>query len=185
MRVDSDWVTPLRISPQTCTGCFRSTFLFLLRIDGLDVVRRSADVQHDRLIVTLVSRFTLDLFISVWIVLGSRSSFWWGLCYSSLEETWTVFESSGEFRVDCAYLILHLQCGGGRFHGVQQIVGNGSGGSFLRSFGPAAGKFLGLALDLRSDRLYDLAPDIPDVMGLRALRLSAAILKVMSVPDSR
>ena len=47
------------------------------------------------------------------------------------------------------------------------------------------GTFLGLALDLRSDRLYDLAPDIPDVMGLRALRPSAAILKVMSVPDSR
>ena len=33
--------------------------------------------------------------------------------------------------------------------------------------------------------MYDLAPDIPDVMGLRALRPSAAIVKVMSVPDSR
>ena len=39
------------------------------------------------------------------------------------------------------------------------------------------GTFLGLALDLRSDRLYDLAPDIPDVMGLRALRPSAVIVK--------
>ena len=38
---------------------------------------------------------------------------------------------------------------------------------------------------MRSDRLYDLVPDIPDVMGLRALRPSAAIVKVMSVPDSR
>ena len=62
--------------------------------------------------------------------------------------TWTVFGSSGEFRVDCAYLILHLQCGGGKFHGVQQIVGNGSGGSFLRSFGPAAGNVFGPCIRL-------------------------------------
>ena len=47
------------------------------------------------------------------------------------------------------------------------------------------GKFLGLSLDLGSDRLYDLIDNIPDVMGLRALRPSAAICKVMSVPDSR
>ena len=50
---------------------------------------------------------------------------------------------------------------------------------------PLPGTFLGLALDLRSDKLYDLVDDIPDVMGLRALRPSAAIVKVMSVPDSR
>ena len=46
-------------------------------------------------------------------------------------------------------------------------------------------RFLGLALDLGSDRLYDLVDNIPDVIGLRALRPSAAICKVMSVPDSR
>ena len=40
-------------------------------------------------------------------------------------------------------------------------------------------------MDLASDQLYDLAPEIPDVMGLRALRASAAIVKVMSVPNSR
>ena len=50
---------------------------------------------------------------------------------------------------------------------------------------PLPGMFLGLALDLGSDRLYDLLDDIPDVMGLRALRPSAAICRVMSVPDSR
>ena len=50
---------------------------------------------------------------------------------------------------------------------------------------PLPGAFLGLALDLASDRLYDLVDDIPDVMGLRAIRPSAAIVKVMSVPDSR
>ena len=45
--------------------------------------------------------------------------------------------------------------------------------------------FFGLSLDIRSEKLYDLAPDIPDVMGLRAGRPSAAVVKVMSVPDSR
>ena len=40
-------------------------------------------------------------------------------------------------------------------------------------------------MDLGSDRLYDLIDDIPDLMGLRALRPSAVICKVMSVPDSR
>ena len=46
------------------------------------------------------------------------------------------------------------------------------------------GRVLELALDLGSARLYDLVDDIPDVMGLRALRPSVAICKVISVPDS-
>ena len=50
---------------------------------------------------------------------------------------------------------------------------------------PLPGTFLGLALDLRFDKLYDLVDDIPDVMGLRAIQPRAAIVKVMSVPDSR
>ena len=50
---------------------------------------------------------------------------------------------------------------------------------------PLPGTFFGLSLDIRSEWLYDLAPEIPDVMGLRALMPSAAIVKVMSVPDSR
>ena len=49
---------------------------------------------------------------------------------------------------------------------------------------PLPGTLLGLGLDLRSDRLYDLAGDIPDVMGLRAIQPRAAMVKVMSVPDS-
>ena len=36
-----------------------------------------------------------------------------------------------------------------------------------------------------SESLYELAPDIPDVMGLRALRPDAEDVKVMSVRDSR
>ena len=43
---------------------------------------------------------------------------------------------------------------------------------------------MGLGLDLRSDRLYDLVGDIPDAMRLRAIQPSAAIVNVMSVPDS-
>ena len=31
---------------------------------------------------------------------------------------------------------------------------------------PLPGTFLGLSLDIRSEKLYDLASDIPDVMGL-------------------
>ena len=46
---------------------------------------------------------------------------------------------------------------------------------------PLPGTFLGLTLDLESDRLYD----IPDVMSVRALQPSAAVSKVMSVPDRR
>ena len=58
-------------------------------------------------------------------------------------------------------------------------------GPSYASSAPLAGTFLRLSLDLESDQLYDLILEIPDVMGLRALRASAAIVKVMSVPDSR
>ena len=53
------------------------------------------------------------------------------------------------------------------------------------SSAPLAGMFLRLSLDLASNQLYDLPPEIPDAMGLRALRASAAIVKIMSVPDSQ
>ena len=49
------------------------------------------------------------------------------------------------------------------------------------SSAPLDGTFLRLSLDLASDQLYE----IPDVMGLRVLRASSAIVKVMSVPNSR
>ena len=47
------------------------------------------------------------------------------------------------------------------------------------------GPFLGHVLDSQSNRLCDLAEDIPDVMGLQALRPSAAVCKVMTVPNMR
>ena len=50
---------------------------------------------------------------------------------------------------------------------------------------PLPRTFLEFTLDLRSDRLYDLVNDISDLVGLRAIQPSVAIVKVMSVPDSR
>ena len=50
---------------------------------------------------------------------------------------------------------------------------------------PLPGTFLGPALDIQSESLYELAPEIQDVMGLRAHRPDAAAVKVMSVRDSR
>ena len=41
--------------------------------------------------------------------------------------------------------------------------------------------FLGPALDIRSESLYELVPKVQDVMGLRALWPDAAVAKVMSV----
>ena len=43
---------------------------------------------------------------------------------------------------------------------------------------------MGPALDIRSESLYELAPEIQDVMGLRALKPDAAVVKVMSVRNS-
>ena len=191
VRVDSDWVTPLRISPQTCTGCFRSTFLFLLRIDGLDVVWWSADVQHDRLLVTLVSRFTPAIFISVWIVSGSRSSFGGACVITHWERLGQYLVPPGNF--EWIVLILYYICSvvAGSFMASSRSSEMDQADPSYAPSGPSYAPsallpvtFLGLALDLRSDRLCDLAPDIPDVMGLRALWPSAAIVKVMSVPDS-
>ena len=50
---------------------------------------------------------------------------------------------------------------------------------------PLPGTFMGLGLDLKSDKLYDVGGAIPDVMGLRAIQPKAAVVKFMSVPDSR
>ena len=41
----------------------------------------------------------------------------------------------------------------------------------IEQAGPLPGTFLGPSLDIRSERLYDLTLNIPDVMGLRALSL--------------
>ena len=59
-----------------------------------------------------------------------------------------------------------------------------SGPSYAPS-GQLPGTFLGPALDIRSDSLYDLPPELQDVMGLRAVRPGAVVAKVMPVRNSR
>ena len=58
-------------------------------------------------------------------------------------------------------------------------------GAAVATTEPLPGTFMGLGLDLKSDKLYDLGGAIPDVMGLRAIQPRAAVVKVISVPDSR
>ena len=59
-----------------------------------------------------------------------------------------------------------------------------SGPSYAPS-GPLPGTFLGPALDIRSDNLYDLPTELQDVMGLRVVRPGAVVAKVMSIRNSR
>ena len=83
--------------------------------------------------------------------------------------------------IDLSYSLV----GGGSFLSSGRLRAMDQAGTSSASSAPLSGTFLGLALDLRSDKLYELVQDIPDVMGIRALQPSAAIVKVMSVPDSR
>ena len=62
--------------------------------------------------------------------------------------------------------------------------GDEAGPSYASS-GPLPGTFLGPALDIRSYSLCELAPELQDVIGLRAIRPDAAVAKVMSVRNSR
>ena len=48
----------------------------------------------------------------------------------------------------------------------------------------SSGSFLKSVLESNLDKLYDLPEGIQDVMGLQALRPSAAVCKVMTIPDS-
>ena len=48
----------------------------------------------------------------------------------------------------------------------------------------SSASFLKRVSDSNLDKLYDLPESIQDVMGLQALRLSAAVCKVMTIPDS-
>ena len=96
MCVDSDWVTPLRISPQTCAEC---TGLFPIEIapssDIPVAAGRRINVHqygiHAQLLVTLNSRFTSEIFTSVLIDTESGSSFRGACVNSSLGEIspWT------------------------------------------------------------------------------------------------
>ena len=148
----SDWVTSLRISPQTCTELLTTAFAVPA------AVRRTGSIP----VCSYHSHADEVLAVP------------------------TMFFSSPGSNVDCASRGLALlSFSVVEYHVVRQVACGRPGGCLPHSFHPAIGTFLGLALDLGSDTLYDLAKDIPDVMGLRALRPSAAIVKVMSVPDSQ
>ena len=86
---------------------------------------------------------------------------------------WTVCDLSWDSR-ECALLL--LSCG--PVHVVRRFVRHGAGRSFFCFVCPLDGTFLRLSLDLASDQLYDLALEIPDVMGFWVRRASAAIVKV-------
>ena len=62
--------------------------------------------------------------------------------------------------------------------------GDEAGPSYASS-GPLPGTFLRPALGIRSDSLYELTPELQDVIGLRAIRPDAAVAKVMSIRNSR
>ena len=76
MCVDSDWVTPLRISPQTCTR------LFPIDVALSFAVGRACDIELP--IHASLHYIGFDIY-GIWIILP------WGLCYSSLGEIspWT------------------------------------------------------------------------------------------------
>ena len=166
-------------------SCFRSAVLFLLQTDGLDGIRNNTDVQHDRLLATVVSRFTPDIFLSAWIVLRSTPSCGGACDIAHWKRLGQYLIPPGNFVwfvLNVCYICKVLT---ERFMASSRLPDMDQAAPSCTPSDPLPGTFLGLALDLRLERLYDLAPDIPDVMGLRALRPSAAIVKVMSVPDSR
>ena len=159
-------------------GCFRSTLLCHPRVDGL---------------VTLNCRFPPAIITSVLISTGSGLSFHWACAIAHWERDLNGHDRSKYCRCrqclvppgNLTWIVLaviylsHSFLSSGRLPAMDQV------GTSSVSSAPLSGTFLGLALDLRSDKLHDLVQDIPDVMGLRALRPSMAIVKVMSVPDSR
>ena len=147
---DRDWVTPLRISPQTCSGASYST-LFLHRwsdeLEAFPVGGRWTWIRVHSVHAYLLVTFDCFFFSS-------------GLIGGTVITTTGILFARGRFAME------------------------ETGPSFAYS-APLAGTFLRLSLDLASDQLCDIPPEIPNIMGLRALRASAAIVKVMSVPDSR
>ena len=90
--------------------------------------------------------------------------------------SWTIL---GDFRFSCRLAWWNTMSSGMDFPVVDQA------GAAPAAKNPLPGTFMGLGLDLKSDKLYDLGGAIPDVMGLRAIQPRAAVMKVMSVPDSR
>ena len=163
-------------------GCFRSTLLCHLLFDGL---------------VTLNCRFTPAIITSVLISTGSGSSFHRACVIAHWERYLNGHDRSKFCRcrqclvppgnltwIVLVVIYLSYSLVGGDFMSSGRLPSMDQAGTSSAPSAPLPGTFLGLALDLRSDKLYDLVQDIPVGMGLRALRPSAAIVKVMSVIES-
>ena len=186
MYADRDWVTPLRISPQTCTG-FSCSTLFLPRwineFEDIPVSRRWTSVRwqnvHAYLLVTFdYCFFSSDLNTSVWIITTHGFLFDCNRLFLCRYGQCLIYP--GTLAIVLFYCLVVARFLSSDVSSAMEQAGPSSASSV-----PLAGTFLRLSLDLASDQLYDLAPEIPDVLGLRALRASAAIVKVTSVPNSR
>ena len=152
-------------------SCLSSVVLSLRWTNDLDISRESTGIPQNHHCGTVVSGITPDICISVWTVIVeiylvplnaelNYATIVLLLCYFYRAFAARAMASGRSFDMDQA------------------------GPSYAPS-DPLPGTFFGLSLDITSEKLYDLAPEIPDVMGLRALTPSAAVVKVMSVPDSR
>ena len=150
----------------------RSAVLSLRRIDDLDIFRRSTDIPQNHHLVTVVSRITPDICLSAWTDLIAPS------CCGEIGDI-AHWKRLGQYLIPlgdfvrsvlilCYFCRVFVTCvmASSRSPDMDQ-----AGPSYAPS-DPLPGTFLGLALDIRSEKLYHLAPDIPDVMGLRTLRPS-------------
>ena len=147
-------------------------------VNGRGTSVRQQDI-HASFLVTLHSRFSSDIITSVLIITTH------GFLFERNRLVLCQYEQCLIPPGILAWIVLFYCLVVARFLSSGESSAMEQDGPSSASSAPLAGTFLCLSLDLASDQLYDLAPKIPDIMGLRALRASAAIVKVMSVPDSR
>ena len=152
-------------------SCLYSVVLSLRWTDDLDISRESTGIPQNHHLGTVVCRIMPDICISVWTVIVE---IYLVPLNAELNYATIVLLLCYFYRAFVASAMAS-----GRSSDMDQV------GSSSALSDPLPGKFFGPSLDITSEKVYDLAPDIPDVMGLRALRPSAAVVKVMSVPDSR
>ena len=143
-------------------SCLYSVVFSLRWTDDLVISRESTGIPQNHHCGTVVSRITPDICISVWTV--------------SVE----IYLVPLNAELNYATIVL-LLCHFYRAFAACAMASSRS--SVMDQAGPSSapsdslpGTFFGLLLDITSEKLYDLAPDIPDVMGLRALRPSAAVV---------
>ena len=168
MYADRDWVTPLRISKQTCSGASYST-LFLHRcsdeLEAFPVGGRWTWIRvqsmHAYLLVTFDCFFFSSGLIGGTVITTTRILFARGRFVLGRYRQCLTYSGTLAFVFFCC-----LVRDGFRSSDISTAMEE-AGPSFAYS-APLAGTFLRLSLDLASDQLYDLPPEIPNTMGLRA-----------------